>query len=159
MMSRSLRALLVGSAVCLAASTPASADLLGDLSSKASESLGGGSQGAATAGAGLGSMGNLGSSLGLPSLGGDMASNAAGVLQYCVKNKLVNAGSAENIKGQLMGKLGMEDSSAEQDSGYQQGLGGVLSGSDGSSLDLNKLKGDLKEKACDYVLDNASSLL
>jgi len=158
-MHQSLRVVLAGSAVCLALSTPASADLLGDLTSKASESLGS-SQGAGTGGSGLGSLGSLGSSLGLPSLGGDTASNAAGVLQYCAQNKLVNATSAENIKGQLMGKLGMEDSSSQQqDSGYQQGLGGVLSGSDGSSFDLNKLKGDLKEKACDYVLDNAPSLL
>lgn len=159
-MSQSLRAWLAGSAVFLALSASASADLLGDLTSKATESLGGGSQAATTGSSGLGSMGNLGSSLGLPSLSGGTASNAAGVLQYCAKNKLVNATSADNIKGKLLGKLGMESPAAQkQDSGYQQGLGGLLSGSDGSSFDLNKIKGDLKEKACDYVLDNASSLL
>ena len=35
----------------------------------------------------------------------------------------------------------------------------MVTGSGGKSFSLDKVKGDLKEKACDYVLDNAKSLL
>ncbi len=35
----------------------------------------------------------------------------------------------------------------------------MLSGSDGKSFDMSKIQSSLKEKACDYVLDNAKSLL
>ena len=35
----------------------------------------------------------------------------------------------------------------------------MITGSDGKSFSLDKVKGSLKEKACDLVLDNAKSLL
>ena len=35
----------------------------------------------------------------------------------------------------------------------------MVTGSGGKSFNLDKIKGDLKEKDCDYVLDNAKSLL
>ena len=136
--------LLATAALGLVLSAPASADIMGSLKSQATESLGGG----------------LGSSLGLPSIGSGAASNVAGILEYCLKNKYLKAANAENIKGQLMGKLGMDSpDKQQQDAGFQQGLTGMLSGSDGSSFDISKVKDELKEKACDYVLDNASSLL
>lgn len=149
--------LLAAAALGMALSAPASADIMSGLKSQATESLGGSLGGGSGGAAGLGS---LGSSLGLPSIGSGAASNVAGILEYCLKNKYLKATNADNIKGQLMGKLGMDSpAKQQQDAGYQQGLTGMLSGSDGSSFDISKVKDDLKEKACDYVLDNASSLL
>lgn len=148
--------LLATAALGLALSAPASADIMGGLKSQATESLGG-SLGGAGGAAGLD---GLGASMGLPSISSGATSNVAGVLEYCLKNKYLKAANADNIKGQLMGKLGMDSpAKQQQDAGYQQGLTGMLSGSDGSSFDISKVKDDIKEKACDYVLDNASSLL
>ena len=108
-----------------------------------------------------GSSGNasLLSSLGLPAA--DSASNAAGVISYCVKNNYLNANKAEEVKDQLLGKLGLNPQKKEEpkDQGYLSGLAGTITGNNGQSFSLDKLKGDLKEKACDFVLDNASSLL
>ncbi|MGG4774322.1 DUF2501 domain-containing protein [Alcaligenaceae bacterium 429] len=149
--------LLAAAAVGVALSAPVSADMLGGLKSQATESLGSSLGGGSSGAAGLG---GIGASMGLPSIGSGAASNVAGILEYCLKNKYLNATNADNIKGQLMGKLGMDTpAKQQQDAGYQQGLTGMLSGSDGSSFDISKVKDDLKEKACDYVLDNASSLL
>lgn len=156
-MHQLLRAKLMAAVVTgMVLSAPAvSADMLSGFKNQAAERLGGGGSAGA---AGLGSLG-LGS-LGLPSIGAGATSNVAGVLQYCVKNKYLSATNADKVKSQLLGKLGMESPAAQQqDAGYQKGLAGMLSGSDGSSFDLNKIKGDVKEKACDYVLENASSLL
>ena len=81
--------------------------------------------------------------------------NAAGVIQYCVKNNYLNAASANGVKDKL---LGMVTGQKPQQTGYANGAKGLLMGSDGQSLNLKGLSGKLKEKACDYVLKNASSL-
>ena len=36
---------------------------------------------------------------------------------------------------------------------------GMVTGSDGKSFSLDKVKSNVKEKACDFVLNNAQSLL
>lgn len=92
---------------------------------KAASKLGAGSS--KDAKPGLGDA--LGGNLGFPALGADNVGSAAGVLEYCIKNK------------------------------YQSGLGGMLGGSDGKSFDLSKVSDPIKTKACDYVLDQAGSLL
>lgn len=98
------------------------------------------------------------SSLGVPASG--TAGNAAGVITYCMKNNYLNPNKAEQVKAQLLGKLGVTPQQpAPKDPGYLQGLGGMITGSNGQSFSMDKLKGDLKEKACDLVLDNAKSLL
>lgn len=99
------------------------------------------------------------SSLGVPASG--TASNAAGVLTYCMKNNYLNANKAEQVKAQLLGKLGLgtQKQEAPKDQGYLNGLGGMITGSNGQSFSMDQLKGDLKEKACDFVLNNAKSLL
>src|SRR5690625_2335399 len=107
-------------------------------------------------GGGSSSKGGL-SALGLPNLSSDMAGNAAGVLQYCIEHKYVDAMDAENVKNKLMDKAGI--GSQEKDDHYEKGLSGVLSGSDGKSFDLERLKGDLKDKACDYVLEHGTDML
>lgn len=118
----------------------------------------------AASGSGLGgalsnAMGgkNAGAALGLPSLSGDMAGNAAGVLQYCIEHKYLSAMDADKVKDKLLDKAGL--SSTKKDDDYEQGLQGILSGKDGKSVNFDSLKGKLKDKACDYVLENAGNLL
>ena len=97
--------------------------------------------------------------LGVPAAG--TASNAAGVITYCMKNNYLNANKAEQVKDQLLSKLGLNPAKQEapKDQGYLNGLAGMITGNNGQSFSMDKLKGDLKEKACDLVLDNATSLL
>jgi hypothetical protein len=123
------------------------AGLLDGLKGAATEQLGGGS----------GSAGGMLGGLGLPSMSGSTAGNAAGVVQYCIKNKYLSGG-ASGVKDSLLRKAGL-GGKEEKDPGYQSGLAGMLSGSDGKSFDMSKIQSSLKEKACDYVLDNAKSLL
>ena len=160
---KTLHTVMLTSALAVSLSAPAwSAGLMDSIKSQAADSLGGGTTSSSSSSAlgGLGGAGGLGSALGLPSIGGDTAGNAAGVLQYCIQNKYLGDGDAASVKDKLMDKVGLgSPQKQQQDAGYQQGLSGMLSGSDGSSFDLNKLKSDLKDKACSYVLDNASSLL
>ena len=107
--------------------------------------MGGGGQGAAL------------SALGLTS--SSTAGNAAGVITYCMKNNVLNADKAAQVKNQLLGKMGLAPQEEPKDEGYLSGLSGMVTGSGGKSFNLDKVKGDLKEKACDYVLENATSLL
>jgi len=140
----------------LALATSASAVDLKDLTQAT-----GGDPKAATTG-GLGNLGSLGTvpGLSLPGISGDTASNAAGVLQYCIERKFLGGDAAASVKDKLMSGAGLGDAAAaEADPGYQSGVQGLLQGSDGQSLDLDSVSGQLKDKACDYVLDNASSLI
>lgn len=163
-MMRALHIVLLASAFSVSLSASAwSAGLMDSIKNQAAESLGGSgstSSPSTSALGGLGGAAGLGSALGLPSIGGDTAGNAAGVLQYCIQNKYLGGTDAAGVKGKLMDKVGLgTKQKQQQDSSYQKGLTGILSGSDGSSFDVTKLKSDLKDKACSYVLDNASSLL
>ena len=126
--------------------------------------LGGGAAESSSSASGLGGMlgGSGGSSalsaLGLGNLSSGTASNAAGVLTYCMKNNYLNADKAAQVKNQLLGKLGLGQKEEPKDQGYQNGLMGMVTGADGKSFSLDKVKSNLKEKACDFVLDNAKSL-
>ena len=104
-------------------------------------------------GGGLG--GGLGGLLGgaMPNIASVGAGNAAGVLSYCVKNKLVNATSASSILGKLTGKPGVTESS-----GFKLGQQGTIK-TDNSALSLSALKSKAKTKACDLVLNHAGSLI
>jgi hypothetical protein len=144
------RILIVTTLLALAGSASA-VDLKG-----LKQSLGSGKEtaGAGSQGAGLGALG------GLPAIGGDTAGNAAGVLEYCVKRKYLSGGAVASVKDKLMSKYGLGDQAkAEQDSGYRSGMQGILQGSDGKSFNLDSVSGKLKDKACDYVLENAGSLV
>ena len=127
--------------------------------------LGGGAAESSSSASGLGGMlgGSGGSSalsaLGLGNLSSGTASNAAGVLTYCMKNNYLNADKAALVKNQLLGKLGLGQKEEPKDQGYQNGLMGMVTGADGKSFSLDKVKSNLKEKACDFVLDNAKSLI
>ena len=97
--------------------------------------------------------------LGMPGMDSVGAGNAAGVLQYCVKNNSLGGGAA-GVKDRLMGKLGGQGK-AEQDTGYRDGAAGLLEGGDGKQFDLSGggLKKKVTEKICDQVLEHGQSLL
>lgn len=163
-MMKPLRTVLLATALTVSLSAPAwSAGLLDSIKNQAAESMGGSGSTSSQSTSALGALGGaagLGSALGLPGISGDTAGNAAGVLQYCIQNKYLGGTAASNVKGKLLDKVGLGTrQEQQQDSSYQKGLAGILSGSDGSSFNVSKLKSDLKDKACSYVLDNASSLL
>lgn len=103
------------------------------------------------------------SSLGVPAAG--TASNAAGVLTYCAKNNLLNASSATSLANQLLTSLGMPTTTtaakpvATQDQGYLNGVAGMIVSPTGELFSLDKIKGNVKDKACDFVMTNAKSFL
>lgn len=105
-------------------------------------------------------MGGLGGA-DLSSLSAGSAGNAAGVLQYCIKNNYLSGGDAQAVKDKLMEKLPGGASKAESDSGYSSGVQGILKGSDGKSMDLSAsgLKKEVTRQACDQVLKQGKSLL
>ncbi|MEA9392843.1 DUF2501 domain-containing protein [Acerihabitans sp. TG2] len=120
-------------------------------------------KGSTTAGT---TSGNNASSLaGLSGLlnGGDKAlsassmTNAAGVLQYCVKNNLLSANGANSLKDRMLNKLGITSTANTKSQDYQQGLGGLLATGKNGQVNLNDLSNSqlgqqVKTKACDIVL-------
>ncbi|UZX68055.1 DUF2501 domain-containing protein [Yersinia ruckeri] len=102
--------------------------------------------------------------------GGDTAlsagtiTNAAGILQYCVKNNVLSAKGTTAIKDQLISKLGISSTENVKSQDYQDGLGGLLKTSEGKSLNLNDLGTSqitekIKTKACDLVLKQGQTFL
>lgn len=155
-------------AALAAATLPAQASGWGDALRDGASKLGSGSGSAASEGSssGLGGLlGGTGSAAGLSALGlggltgSGTASNAAGVITYCMKNNYLNADKASQVKDQLLGKLGLGQKEEPKDPGYRNGLMGMVTGSDGKSFSLDKVKSNVKEKACDFVLNSAQSLL
>ncbi len=106
------------------------------------------------------------------SLSSGSAGNAAGLLEYCIKNNYLGGGDASSVKDKLMGKLGGQ-SKAENNSDYLAGAKGMLLGKDGKSSNLSDVggggmggmagMGDMKakvtKKACDMVLKQGKSML
>lgn len=102
--------------------------------------------------------------------GGDKAvssstmTNAAGVMEYCVKNNVVD-NNVSNVKNQVLDKLGLNTQTEKaQQTDYQQGLTGLLNTGNGQQLNLKSL-GDtemgkkVKTKACDVVLKQGKNYL
>ncbi|MTD41131.1 DUF2501 domain-containing protein [Erwinia sp. CPCC 100877] len=98
-------------------------------------------------------------------LSANSMTNAAGIMQYCAKQELTSATSADNIKSQLLNKLGLEDTQKQsQQQDYQQGLQGLLNTGNGQQLDLKSLGNSqlaekVKTKACDLVLKQGKQFL
>jgi len=90
---------------------------------------------------------------GLPSLDSSVGGNVAGTLQYCVKNNYLSADAASGVKDKLMAKV------PGQDEDYKKGEQGMLTGSDGKTLDISSISSKLRRKACDQVLSSAKSLI
>ncbi|NIF48884.1 DUF2501 domain-containing protein [Enterobacter sp. Ap-1006] len=122
------------------------------------------SNGAQTGGLSLSSLTSLlnGNS---KSLSSSTMTNAAGVMEYCAKNKLASVTNTDNIKNQLMTKLGLESSTKPADKqDYNQGLMGLLNTANGQKLDLNSIGNSplaekVKTKACDLVLKQGMNYL
>ncbi|EBA7186164.1 DUF2501 domain-containing protein [Salmonella enterica] len=103
-------------------------------------------------------------SRGAQSLSTDNMNNAAGILQYCAKQKLASATNVENVKNQILNKLGLDTTQQEQDTNYLNGLQGLLKTKDGQQLNLNNigstpLAEKVKTKACDLVLQQGLNFL
>ncbi|WP_080201393.1 DUF2501 domain-containing protein [Salmonella enterica] len=103
-------------------------------------------------------------SRGAQSLSADNMNNAAGILQYCAKQKLASATNVENVKNQILNKLGLDTTQQEQDTNYLNGLQGLLKTKDGQQLNLNNigstpLAEKVKTKACDLVLQQGLNFL
>lgn len=94
---------------------------------------------------------------GTQALGAKSMSNAAGVMEYCLKKKVVAATDPEALKGKLKDKLGLNDGkNTQQDEDYKNGLLGILKTGD-KQIDLNNLGSSavaekVKVKACDVAL-------
>ena len=116
----------------------------------------GGSEASAQSAEGLSSLGGLA----LPGISGKTAGNAAGVLEYCVKRKYLSGNAVASVKDKLLSKYGLgTEKKARQDSGYKSGLQGILQGDGGKSFNLDSVSDKLKDKGCDYVLNNAGKLV
>lgn len=102
----------------------------------------------------------------LSSIASGSAGNAAGVIEYCVKNNYLG-GDAAGLKDKLLGKAGGDDASEADKSDYAEGAKGMVKTGDGKSVDLGDLGGGqmgglkdkLTKKACASVLDHAKSFL
>jgi hypothetical protein len=94
----------------------------------------------------------------MPSLGDVGIGNIAGVLEFCAKNKYLG-GDGAGLKDKLLGKLGGQQK-AQSDTGYQEGVRGILGGNSGKKVDLNggRMKQQMTDKVCDQVLDYGKSL-
>ncbi|MEG3133733.1 DUF2501 domain-containing protein [Rouxiella sp. T17] len=163
---------LAASGFLLASGAQAANNLLGSLTDAANQQLGGGSS--TTSGAAnttnTNSLGQLTTLLNGSNnnLTAKSSTNAAGILEYCVKNNVLSATSTESVKDKLMNKLGLQDSTAAaQKTDYQDGINGLLHTGNGQNVDLSTLssggmtqiKEKVKTKACNVVLKQAKSFL
>ena len=144
-------------------STAAGAVSLNDLSSAASQ-LTGGSSTSQSGGTSLSSLTSLLNG-GSQSLSSSTMNNAAGIMQYCAKQKLASVTDVNNVKDQVLDKHGL-NTQAEQkkDTGYMDGIEGLLNAKDGQKLDLDSLGNSelgkkVKTKACDLVLKQGVNFL
>jgi len=153
--------LAIAASGCLLAGGAQASNLLSSLQDAANQGLNNGS-GSNNSTAALTSLLNGGDS----ALTSKSATNAAGVLQYCVKNNVLSQASTEGVKDKLLSKLGIQSASGAQSQDYQNGLGGLLQTGKGQTVDLNNLgsgltqvKEKVKQKACDVVLKQAKSFI
>ena len=144
------RSTLVALALLAAGASAQANNLLDQLKEKAGEAAGANSQGGS---GGASSLGNLGFKM--PAIGASTMGNAAGVLQYCVKNNYLG-GDAASVKDKLLAKI---TGQKPQETGFANGAKGLLKGGDGQTLNFKILSSKVKTKACDYVLKNATSLI
>ena len=102
---------------------------------------------------------------GSQSLSASNMNNAAGILEYCAKEKLASMTDATNIKNQVLGKLGLETpEEQQQDTNYLEGIQGLLNANNGEQLNLetignSPLAKKVKAQACDFVLKQGLSFI
>ncbi len=105
----------------------------------------------------LGTLGGLlggGGSGGLPNIGAAGAGNVAGLLGYCVRNKLTSGTGVAAVLGKLTGKPGVTTSSD-----YAAGQEGLLQGRDGKAFSVDGVKTSIRTRVCDLVLSRARAFL
>jgi len=87
--------------------------------------------------------------------------NAAGVLEFCMKNNFLGGTDATSVKDGLMSKI--PGGQPAQDPGYADGAKGLLTTSDGGKMDLSSglsgVKKEATKQACDFVLKQGKSML
>ena len=98
------------------------------------------------------------------SLTSSSMNNAAGILEYCAKQKLASVTDTQNVKNQVLDKLGLSAPEQKQDTNYMDGIQGLLNAKDGQQLDLNtignsSLEKQVKTKACDLVLKQGMNFI
>ncbi|KAA0509135.1 DUF2501 domain-containing protein [Enterobacter vonholyi] len=91
------------------------------------------------------------------SLSAGTMNNAAGILEYCAKQKLASVTDAQNVKNQVLGKLGLDTQEQKANTNYMDGIQGLLNAQNGQQLNLSTLGNSslakqVKTKACDLVL-------
>ena len=92
---------------------------------------------------------------GLPDVSKMGIPNVAGVLGYCVKNRLLGSSGAASVIDGLKGKPGVTSSPD-----FRAGeAGNIITGSGGSPVSLGSLPANLKTQACDMILRRGTSLL
>ncbi|MDY0921347.1 DUF2501 domain-containing protein [Leclercia sp. CFBP8987] len=102
---------------------------------------------------------------GTDSLSASNMNNAAGILEYCAKEKLASMTDATNIKNQVLGKLGLDTpQEQQQDTNYLEGIQGLLNANNGQQLNLETigntpLAKKVKAQACDFVLKQGLSFI
>lgn len=120
----------------------------------------------------LGALKGAAGGMDVSSLASGSAGNAAGVIEYCVKNNYLGGDAAGSLKDKLLGKAGGSDASDTDKADYADGAKGMLKTGDGKSVDLGGLGGlgggggqlgglkdKMTKKACASVLDHAKTLL
>jgi len=142
------RSTLIALALLAAGASAQANDLLDQLKEKAGAAAS--SQGGNSGGSALGNLGFK-----MPAIGSSTIGSAAGVLQYCVKNNYLG-GDAASVKDKLLAKI---TGQKQQEKNFESGAKGLLKGGDGKTLNMKLLSSKVKEKACDYVLKNATSLI
>lgn len=157
----------IGWAICLLSGTAHAASWQDQLNGAASDLLGsssGSKNTTSTADGGL-SLGTITQLLagGNNAVASNSMTNATGVLQYCVRNKVVN--NVNGLTDKLQSQLGLTSKTKQsQQTSYQQGIAGLLNTGSHQKLDLNalgetELGKQLKTKACNVVLDQGKSYL
>ena len=69
---------------------------------------------------------------GSQSLTASSMNNAAGIMSYCAKQKLASVTNTENVKNQVLDKLGLSTPEKQkEDTSYLEGLQGLLSNNSG----------------------------
>ncbi len=163
---KSAKTLLCGAIVAsLFISTAASAISLSDTLSSAASQLSQQNSGSSTqSGTSLSSLTSLLNG-GNQSLSSGTMNNAAGIMGYCAKEKLASVTNVDNIKSQVLDKLGLDTKTEQKKStDYMEGIQGLLNAKDGQQLNLESLGNTelgkkVKAKACDFVLKQGVSFI
>lgn len=107
-----------------------------------------------------GSSSGLGALSSLGSVSSGSMGNAAGIIEYCLKNKYLSGSGVSQVKDGLLGKMPGGQPAAEKDSGYLDGAKGLITGSDGKKTDLTSgLTDPIKKQVCELVLKQGQSFL